>query len=92
MELENLVETKRSRELENIMISEQRLYPMEMIRELMLQVVIVVVITFLKGTQSIPSLIGLNYCSFEYHLLNIAIIGIALLNLWRYKRFIFLDE
>lgn len=57
-----------------------------------LQVVIILVITVIKGSATIPSLLAVHFCSVPYHLFNIIILGIAFYNVKRYNAMIDKDE
>lgn len=57
-----------------------RLYPIEPLTEISLTVLIIIVVTILKGSGAVPSLLGIDYCGLGYHFLNFAIFGIAFYN------------
>lgn len=69
-----------------------RLYPIEPLTEISLTILIIIVVTLLKGSGAVPSLLGIDYCGFGYHFLNFIIFGIAFYNVYRYRTFISKDE
>ncbi|KAM3140371.1 hypothetical protein pb186bvf_007531 [Paramecium bursaria] len=79
-------------ELLEILEKEGQLYPLEQIKELGIQVAIVLSLTLIKGSQSFPSMIGVEYCSSGYHFINVILLAIAVYNVYRYRNIILQEE
>lgn len=46
----------------------------------------------MKGTNIVPSLLGIEYCSSNYHVLNICIFIVGLLSVYFYRNMMLRDE
>jgi hypothetical protein len=66
--------------LTEILSKDAILYPKDILQEMAISVSIVLVATLLKGSPSIPSLLGVDFCGYAYHVLNFCIFGIAYYN------------
>lgn len=62
------------------MENESKLYPIENLKEIAFSVIIVVALTLLKGAATIPSILGIDYCGYGFHLINIVIFAIGYYN------------
>ncbi|CAD8112076.1 unnamed protein product [Paramecium primaurelia] len=85
-------ESNHSKELNIIREKDARLYPIEPLTEISLTILIIIVVTLLKGSGAVPSLLGIDYCGYGYHFLNFIIFGIAFYNVQRYRKLISKEE
>jgi uncharacterized membrane protein YfcA len=67
----------RGNKLAKIYEAEQTLYPMKYILPMILLASIIIFFTLLKGTTLNPSIIGVEYCSFQYHSLTALLVAIC---------------
>ncbi|CAD8173617.1 unnamed protein product [Paramecium pentaurelia] len=79
-------------DLQQLKENESKLYPTDNLKEIALSVIIVVTLTLLKGAATIPSILGIDYCGYEYHLINFMIFVIGYYNVQRYRQQIKKDE